>query len=131
MLKPCIRFRIDFGPDEAIGPGKIALLEHIDRSGSISQAARDLGMSYRRGWQLAASLNGSFEEALITASPGGRRGGGAILTPLGHEVVKAYRAFESDVQKRAARHFMPLARHARKKARHSTKAAPVVRLNAR
>jgi len=63
-----------FGPDEAIGPGKISLLEHIDSSGSISQAARDLGMSYRRGWQLVVSLNQSFEEPLITASTGGRAG---------------------------------------------------------
>jgi molybdate transport system regulatory protein len=131
MAKPGIRFRIDFGPDEAIGPGKIALLERIDSSGSISQAARDLGMSYRRGWQLVVSLNQSFEEPLITASTGGRGGGGAALTPLGREVIQAYRDFETRVQDEAARHFMRLARRARKVLVSRARAAPVMRMNTR
>jgi molybdate transport system regulatory protein len=130
VAKTSIRFRIDFGPAESIGPGKVALLEHIDRSGSISQAARELGMSYRRAWQLVASLNGSFRAPLTTASTGGRRGGGATLTPLGHEVVRTYRACETDLQHRVARHFRPLARQARKTSA-TPKATPVVRMSAR
>ncbi len=130
MSKPGIKFRIDFGPDEAIGPGKIALLEHVGSSGSISQAARDLGMSYRRGWQLVVSLNQSFEEPLVTASTGGRGGGGATLTPLGREVIQAYRDFETHVQDEAAHHFMRLARRARKVPGRA-KTAPVMRMNTR
>jgi molybdate transport system regulatory protein len=130
MAKPSIRFRIDFGPDESIGPGKVALLERIDRSGSISQAARDLGMSYRRAWQLVESLNGSFRAPLTTASTGGRRGGGATLTALGHEVVRTYRACETDLQDRVARHFRPLARQTRNTSA-TPKAATVLRMSAR
>ena len=130
MAKPSIRFRIDFGPDESIGPGKVALLEHIDRSGSISQAARDLGMSYRRAWQLVESLNGAFRAPLTTASTGGKRGGGATLTPLGHEVVRTYRACETDLQGQVARHFRPLARLARKTSA-APKAAPLLRMSQR
>ena len=130
MAKPSIRFRIDFGPAESIGPGKVALLERIDRSGSISQAARDLGMSYRRAWQLVDSLNGAFRAPLTTASTGGRHGGGATLTALGHQVVRTYRACETDLQDQVARHFRPLARQARKTSSVS-KSAPVVPLSAR
>jgi len=57
---PIIRFRIDFGPRSCVGPGKISLLEQIERCGSLSEAARDLNMSYRRAWQLLDSLNSCF-----------------------------------------------------------------------
>jgi molybdate transport system regulatory protein len=113
MAKPSIWFRIVFGPEGAIGPGKIALLEQIDRSGSISQAARNLGMSYRRGWLLVEALNSCFREPLTRASTGGKGGGGVKLTPFGHEVVSVYRAFEAAVQKKAARDFTPLAQKVR------------------
>jgi molybdate transport system regulatory protein len=130
MTKPHIKFRIDFGPGEAIGPGKVALLEQIERSGSISGAARDLGMSYRRGWMLLESLNESFREPVTTATKGGKGGGGAMLTPLGRELIRTYRAFEDNVQEQAARHFMPLARHARK-IPGGDKAMTVVRMHDR
>jgi molybdate transport system regulatory protein len=130
MTKPHIKFRIDFGPGEAIGPGKVALLEQIERSGSISGAARDLGMSYRRGWMLLESLNESFREPVTTATKGGKGGGGAILTPLGRELIRTYRAFEDNVQQQAARHFMPLARHARK-IPSGDKAMTIVRMHDR
>ncbi len=72
-----MRFRIDFGVDEAVGPGKIALLEHISTSGSLSQAARDLKMSYARAWKLLESLNVCFVKPVAVMSTGGRGGGGA------------------------------------------------------
>src|SRR5678816_3574093 len=64
---PTIRLRIDLSPDSALGPGKIALLEHIETSGSLSQAARELGMSYRRAWLLLNDINGMFSEPATTA----------------------------------------------------------------
>ncbi|HEY2675917.1 MAG TPA: hypothetical protein VGI65_03040 [Steroidobacteraceae bacterium] len=125
MAKPSITFRVDFGPDSAIGPGKIALLEQIDRSGSISQAARDLGMSYRRGWLLVESLNELFREPVTRASTGGKGGGGVTLTPWGHHVILAYRSFESAVQEKAAQHFNQLALRARKSTGRAKVAAKV------
>ena len=129
MPTPAVRFRVDFGRHEAVGPGKIALLEHIAASGSLSQAARELKMSYRRAWQLLDSLNASFSERVARTSKGGRGGGGAALTPLGVELVSRYRAFDRDVQKRAARCFGELA--AKTRAGIAPGAAPVRRLSGR
>ncbi len=87
--------RIDFGPEHAIGPGKIRLLEAIEKSGSISQAGRSLNMSYRRAWVLVDELNRCFSEPVVSASPGGARGGGATLTPFGRDVIAEYRKIEA------------------------------------
>jgi molybdate transport system regulatory protein len=96
-----VSFRVDFSPDCAVGPGKIALLEHIDSSGSLSEAARKLKMSYRRAWLLLDDLNTSFQQPVAQMSVGGRGGGGASLTPFGSELVSAYRTFEAHIRKRA------------------------------
>ena len=82
------RLRIHRGDDIAVGPGKVELLEAIGATGSISGAARSLGMSYRRAWLLVDTMNRCFEEAVVTAETGGSRGGGARITPLGEEVVR-------------------------------------------
>ena len=70
-----------------IGPGKAKLLESIRDTGSISAAARDMGMSYKRAWVLLDSINRAFTEPVVTAAPGGAGGGGASLTPFGAEVL--------------------------------------------
>jgi molybdate transport system regulatory protein len=92
-----IRFRIDFDDDSNVGPGKIGLLEAIKISGSISQAARDLGMSYRRGWLLINSLNRSFEDPVVISATGGAGGGGARLTEFGERLLDVYRDLERDI----------------------------------
>jgi molybdate transport system regulatory protein len=130
MPMPTVRFRIDFNRDEAIGPGKIALLEAIAKSGSLSQAARDLDMSYRRAWQLLNSTNASFVDKVAVTSKGGRGGGGASITAFGHALIGSYRAFEKDVQARAARHFRPIVSRARN-TQARTKRSPVLRLSDR
>jgi len=89
-----IRLRIDFGATSSMGPGKIVLLEQIARSGSLSQAARELGMSYRRAWQLLNDLNHSFHESVATASVGAAGGGTVQLTAFGEELIAAYREVE-------------------------------------
>ena len=73
MASPTIRLRVDFATPRCVGPGKIALLEAIHRTGSLSQAARNLGMSYRRGWQLLWSLNTSFRPPAVVTSTGSRQ----------------------------------------------------------
>ena len=91
------RFRLRIGSDRelALGPGKVALLEAIAQTGSISAAGRKLGMSYRRAWLLVDALNRSFTEPVITTATGGREGGGTALTPTGAEVVRRYRKIEA------------------------------------
>lgn len=122
MHIPVVRFRVDFSREEAVGPGKIALLEHIAQSGSLSQAARDLKMSYRRAWLLLESLNVGFLDQVAVMNTGGRGGGGATLTPFGQTLIKTYRAFEQEMQARAARHFKPIAVLARQS---QTRSMPV------
>lgn len=96
MAETRLTVRVDFGSDRAIGPGKIRLLEAIRDTGSISQAGRRLGMSYRRAWLLVDDMNRCFREAVVTAQPGGREGGGAALTGFGEELVRSYRAIVAD-----------------------------------
>ena len=89
------RVRVIAGEQIALGPGKVNLLEEIDRSGSISKAARELGLSYRRAWTLVDTMNKSFKSHLVEGSAGGKKGGGARLTPLGKKMAKIYRSMES------------------------------------
>jgi molybdate transport system regulatory protein len=90
-----LTLRVDFGSSRSIGPGKIRLLEAIERTGSISQAGRTLGMSYRRAWLLIDDMNRCFRHAVVSAKPGGSRGGGAELTEFGAGLVRDYRAIEA------------------------------------
>ena len=77
---PHLSIRIDFDDEGRLGPGKVALLEQIEREGSISAAGRAMNMSYKRAWELVSEINRTFEEPLVTAQTGGRAGGGAALT---------------------------------------------------
>lgn len=88
--------RVDLGPDRAIGPGKVRLLEAIRDTGSISEAGRSLRMSYRRAWRLVDDMNHCFREPVVTAQTGGAQGGGTALTPFGDDLVKNYRAIEAE-----------------------------------
>jgi molybdate transport system regulatory protein len=87
-----IRPRIYLGPDLIVGPGKIALLTAVRDTGSISAAARTLGMSYKRAWYLLDTLKKGFHQPVFVASPGGRGGGGAQLTALGDTLIASYTA---------------------------------------
>ena len=93
---PRLRIRIVFGDDEMIGPGKADLLERIERCGSIAAAGREMGMSYKRAWELVGRLNAMFRAPLVARSRGGPGGGGAVLTEAGREVLALYRAFEAE-----------------------------------
>lgn len=95
MAKGRLRLRIIFGAGTPLGPGKADLLAAIGRTGSISAAGRELGMSYRRAWILVQQMNRAFRGKLVTTGIGGRRGGGAGLTALGADVLKRYRAMEA------------------------------------
>lgn len=94
--RPRLRIRIVFGDHEMIGPGKAELLERIDRCGSIAAAGREMGMSYKRAWELVGTLNAMFRAPLVESTRGGPGGGGAVLTEAGREVLDLYRAFERE-----------------------------------
>lgn len=120
-----VRLRIDFDDLHSVGPGKIALLERMRDCGSLSQAARELDMSYRRAWQLLASLNTSFNEPVIVTSVGGKGGGGSEITQLGLALIDTFRALEEEITSLAQRRLKPLrTRVAPVSARRSAKKPP-------
>lgn len=95
--KPSIRprLRIVAGKDIAFGPGKADLLEALAKTGSITKAAAQLGMSYMRAWTLIRTMNQSFRGPLVDAVRGGTRGGGgACLTATGRKVLAVYRRMD-------------------------------------
>jgi molybdate transport system regulatory protein len=109
-MPPRLTLRVDFGPKQSIGPGKMRLLDAVAETGSISSAGRTLGMSYRRAWMLIDDLNSSFRRKVVTTTLGGKEGGGAKLTPFGQELVKRYRAIEAGATKATRSHVAFLAR---------------------
>ena len=92
---PAPRLRVLLGSAIALGPGKADLLDAIDAAGSITGAARRMGMSYRRAWLLVETMNGCFRKPLVETARGGPHGGGARLTGLGKDVLARYRAMEA------------------------------------
>jgi molybdate transport system regulatory protein len=103
-----LTIRVDLGKGGALGPGKIRLLELIQSHGSISEAGRVMGMSYRQAWLLVDNLNQSFRQAVVSKQTGGRRGGGACLTAWGRKVIERYRAIEAAAQRAVAPHLRAL-----------------------
>jgi molybdate transport system regulatory protein len=91
MVNEYLKIRITSGTAIAMGPGKADLLEAIDTCGSISSAARQMRMSYRRAWELVDVMNKCFNQPVVTSSPGGHHGGGAQLTEFGRFILKNYR----------------------------------------
>jgi molybdate transport system regulatory protein len=108
-MKQMVRFRVDFTDTCSLGPGKIELLESIQRTGSLRQAAQALGMSYRRAWLLLDGLNRSFDEPASTASIGGQGGGGVTLTPFGLEIIRSYRAAAAAIESVARQELQTIA----------------------
>lgn len=90
-----VRPRVQFGPELAIGPGKIDLLRAVAATRSISAAARSLGLPYKRAWLLIDTLNTGFGRPVVETATGGRGGGGTRLTPLGAALVARYDALEA------------------------------------
>ncbi len=116
--KPANRLsiRVDLASGARIGPGKVAVLEEIARSGSISAAGRALHISYRRTWELVEDLNATLGAPVVQTAAGGSGGGGASLTELGQAVVTRYRAIEEDCAAAARKHLSALQRAARSRA---------------
>lgn len=90
-----LRMRVTVGEVIAIGPGKVALLEALEQTGSITAAAKSLGMSYRRAWLLIDELNHALREPAVSSATGGAQGGGSQLTDSGRELLALYRGIEA------------------------------------
>lgn len=110
MTAKNIKIHLPFGKVSAIGPGKADLLEAIASRGSISAAARGLGMSYKRAWDLVDTMNRSFRQPLVATAAGGNRGGGAQVTAYGSEVLNRYREIEAKAEQAVSEELEALAR---------------------
>jgi molybdate transport system regulatory protein len=86
--------------DEAfLGGNRVGLLEAIDRFGSITRAAREVGVSYKTAWDAVDAMNNAAERPLVDRSVGGSGGGGTKLTDDGKETVRLYRVLQEEHQK--------------------------------
>lgn len=92
-LRP--RIRVYQGGEVALGPGKVELLAHVAETGSLSEAARRMKMSYMKAWLLVQLMNKCFRKPLIKAGRGGSGGGGAELTDAGRKVLSLYQEMET------------------------------------
>jgi molybdate transport system regulatory protein len=106
---PAIIFTIEFARNSHVGSAQIDLLEAIHKAGSLSQAARDLRISYKHAWQLVDSLKYAFGSPVTVAKKGGNGGGGVCLTRLGESLVNRYRALEREFARLAAKSLKALA----------------------
>ena len=113
---PGLLLRVLSAKNPAMGPGKARLVALIAETGSISSAARRMGMSYRRAWQLVEALNRSFREPVVTTAVGGKRGGGAVVTDFGKELVESYHAMEAKASAAIAADLEAFSAHLRKPA---------------
>jgi molybdate transport system regulatory protein len=114
MTDPRLSIRIDLASGDRIGPGKIALLEAIGATGSISAGARQLGMSYRRAWLLVEEINAALRQPAVSAATGGRHGGGAVLTAAGQQIIEHYRAIEGLARSSAGENFRAIGKLVRR-----------------
>lgn len=108
---PRVVLRIDFDAERYIGHGRVELLEWIGKYGSIAQAAKAMGMSYKRAWYLADTINKTFAEPAIERKHGGKGGGSAKLTDLGRQIVRDYRDMEAKTLKICAKQLKSLENH--------------------
>ena len=94
-----IKIRVKISDTPVFGPGKVKLLEAIETEGSISAAARSIQMSYRRAWILVEAINKFAKKKVVKTHPGGKGGGGAIITRSGKEIIRLYRDMETKASK--------------------------------
>jgi molybdenum ABC transporter molybdate-binding protein len=97
-----LRVWVERAGQSVIGPEQLEILEAIDHSSSISAAARELGIPYRRAWELVQGMNEAAGEPLVTTATGGVQGGGAQLTLLGRWAMTGFRKLQGNLGQTAA-----------------------------
>jgi len=109
--KPAIKMRIRvYAGDRMLGPGKIQLLESIGKTGSLSAAAKEMGMSYMRAWNIVQELNRDPKRPMIEMSRGGPGGGSASVTSFGKRILSLYQAMDRAATRAARANGLELAR---------------------
>ena len=90
------------------GGGKTQILEFIDQTGSISEAAKKVGMNYKKAWTHIKILQEFLEDELVIASKGGKGQGGTVLTPKAKEIIETFKILRSDIKKYTQKRYKEL-----------------------
>ncbi|GAB2612431.1 hypothetical protein GCM10027035_06000 [Emticicia sediminis] len=104
LLKPDKTFRItgmlriESEDERFFGPGRLQLLENIIETGSISQAAKQMGMSYKKAWDMVNAMNQHTTKPIVSTQTGGEKGGGTIVTEEGKELITAFKKLHEEFQ---------------------------------
>lgn len=85
-----VRVWVDLDGERFFGPGRAELLQLIDDTGSISKAAKSMGMSYKKAWAMIDEMNEKAKKPYVIAQKGGQKGGGTVVTEAGKKMVEAY-----------------------------------------
>lgn len=102
--RTALHLRVLLGEVTILGPGKVELLQHIQETGSISEAARRMDMSYQRAWRHVKVMNDLFPLPLVSSSRGGAVRGGASLTEHGEKVLAAYQELRVELAGTVKKH---------------------------
>jgi molybdate transport system regulatory protein len=99
-----VRCWIDIDGERFFGPGRAELLQLIIEMGSISKAAKEMGMSYKKAWAMVEGLNAQAREPYVIAHKGGQKGGGTEVTARGRAMLSAYTKLSDKIHEIAGKH---------------------------
>jgi molybdate transport system regulatory protein len=99
-----IRCWIDIDGERFFGPGRAELLQLIVDTGSISKAAKSMGMSYKKAWAMVDELNARGQKPYVITHKGGQKGGGTEVTKTGREVLTAYQKLNNQLSSVSKKH---------------------------
>jgi len=87
-----------------LGLGRLSLLEKIREHGSISGAARSIRMSYKKAWKMVDTMNRQSKKPLVIRAPGGKGGGGTIVTAEGEKAIRYFKKVLAEFDKFCKKH---------------------------
>jgi molybdate transport system regulatory protein len=99
-----VRCWIDIDGERFFGPGRAELLQLIIETGSISKAAKSMGMSYKKAWAMVEGLNAQAKRPYVIAHKGGQKGGGTEVTPRGRAMLSAYQKLSDKIHSITDKH---------------------------
>ncbi len=98
-MRAKVKVWIDDDSDNLIfGGGKTQILEYIDETGSIAEAAKKVGMNYKKAWTHIKILQEFLEDELVITQKGGKGQGGTVLTPKAKEIVETFKTLQNDIR---------------------------------